>query len=123
MTSIIRLLILLMICLIQIKAQAKTNPEPGFGTEGNILCCAGSLAETTPKIKVYPSPTSEYIKVEGTTEGAELLLYNDQGKLLISTKASEASTLIRIRELEKGTYYLRYRTEKSRFTDRTLLVI
>lgn len=122
MTSIIRLLILLMICVIQIRAHANSRREL-CGEQRSTARCAGSLAETTPKIKVYPSPTSEYIKVEGTTEGAELLLYNDQGKLLFSKKADQASTLIPIRELEKGTYYLRYRTEKSRFTDRTLLVI
>lgn len=123
MTSLIRLFILLMICVIQIKAHAKTKPELSLGKERPANCCDGSLTTATAKIRVFPSPTSEYLKVEGTTEGAELLLYNDQGKLLRSQKADQSCTLISIRELEKGTYYLRYRLEKSTFTDRTLLVI
>ncbi len=124
MNTILRILILLLICVIQIQAGNK-NPQ-ALAIEDkckntNANCCP-IKRDTAVNIKVYPNPTSEYIKVEGTTEGAELLLYNNKGKLLLTKKAGQNSTQINITELEKGIYYLRYRLKDARFTDRTILV-
>ncbi|MBL7901774.1 MAG: T9SS type A sorting domain-containing protein [Bacteroidia bacterium] len=124
MNTIIRLLILLLLCITHIqagnnKSQALTFEDKSKNTkEGKGLIKPDSAVN----IKVYPNPTSEYIKVEGTTEGAELLLYNNKGELLISKKALPHSTQIKISDLGKGTYYLRYRLNTNRFTDKTIVV-
>jgi len=124
MNTIIRLLILLLVCMIQIQA---SNKNPGalafvYECKNTNACCYPLKEDSAVTIKVIPNPTSEFIKVEGTTEGAELLLYNSKGKLLLTKKAGQYSTQINISDLEKGIYYLRYRLNNSRFTDKTILV-
>lgn len=124
MNTIIRLLILLLVCITQIQAgnnqpQALTPEDKSKNAKEG---CGLLKPDSAVNIKVYPNPTSEYIKVEGTTEGAELLLYNNKGQLLMSKKAVQNSTQIKISDLGKGTYYLRYRLNTTRFTDKTIVV-
>lgn len=124
MNTIIRLLILLLICMTHIQAannqaQALTHEDKSKTTKEG---CGLLKPDSALNIRVYPNPTSEYIKVEGTTEGAELLLYDDHGKLLMTLMATENFSQINIRELVKGIYHLRYRSKNAKFTDVTLLI-
>ncbi|MCU0360227.1 MAG: T9SS type A sorting domain-containing protein [Bacteroidia bacterium] len=124
MNTIIRLLILLLICITQIQAGNKKAHALTIEDKSKNSKEDSSLLkpDSAINIKVYPNPTSEYIRVEGTAEGAELLLYNNKGQLLLSKKADQNYTQIRISDLGKGTYYLRYRLNTTKFTDKTILI-
>jgi hypothetical protein len=124
MNTIIRLLILLLVCITQIQAgnnhpQALAHSNKSQNTKDD---CSLSNPDSVVNIKVYPNPTSEYIRVEGTKEGAELLLYNDSGKLLMTLVATQNYSQISIRDLAKGIYHLRYRSKSAKFTDKTILI-
>jgi hypothetical protein len=124
MNTIIRLLILLLICITHIQAGNKTTQALIHEDKSKNSKEDSSLLnpDSALNIKVYPNPTSEYIKVEGTAEGADLLLYDNNGNLLLTKRANQNYTLIDIYNLKKGIYHIRYRSKNAKFADKTLLV-
>lgn len=124
MNTIIRLLILLLLCITQIQAVNTSQRFSASDDKHKEKNPVGdpNKGDSAIHIKVYPNPTSEFIRVEGTSEGGELLLYNDSGKLLMTLVAAQNYSQIAIRDLVKGIYHLRYRSKSAKFTDKTILI-
>ncbi|MGB0391077.1 MAG: S8/S53 family peptidase [Salibacteraceae bacterium] len=69
--------------------------------------------EYAQDIRVYPNPTSDVLNVVGgSTEIEEIDLYNNQGQLILNRKTDSNSIRIDLSNLQKGTYYLRSKTDK-----------
>lgn len=72
-----------------------------------------ALSQDEPEFKVYPSPATDFINIEGQEEGLwEISLYNLQGQAVLKDRWSKKSgslKKLRLPNLEAGTYILNLR--------------
>lgn len=70
------------------------------------------LNTTTPsemhlKIKVFPNPAIDFVKITNIKKGAEISLFDLTGKLLYETKSTEGSVIIDVSTFKNGIYILK----------------
>ena len=63
---------------------------------------------TAEVVKVYPNPTSGFLKISGTEFGQTIQLFDIAGSLKGTFKAQEGETTIDLSGIVKGTYFVQY---------------
>ena len=113
---------LIIVCLLQFYFSLPVYSYDRLSARASETPSVSGKTETS-MIKVHSSPTSEYLRVEGTSEGDELFLFDSKGQLLKTKRSEKDQTKIGITELGKGLYYLRYCTKSGNFTDKKILIL
>lgn len=67
----------------------------------------------TPKINLYPNPTTDWVVVDGSQKIQQIDVYDLSGK---NIKSIQSSDKINLSELPKGNYVLRIKSDKQTFT-------
>jgi hypothetical protein len=61
--------------------------------------------EAVPVIHVYPNPTTQFLKLMSGNSGAsEIVVYDQQGKLILKQAVQNGETIIDLSELKNGLY-------------------
>lgn len=80
----------------------------------------------TGNITIYPNPTSDLLRIEttGKLNGANLSLYDINGRLLLSDKINmdgQNSYFIHLKHLSKGMYFLSIDNENNHFWEKVIV--
>lgn len=72
---------------------------------------AASVQNKTAKVVLYPNPASEYLHVESTRPGSEVIVYNGLGQAVYRTKEIAVKYDIDVREWAAGMYVVEVKTD------------
>jgi hypothetical protein len=77
-----------------------------INTEDCSLVSTSDIFESENQIKVYPSPTEDFITLEGITQLSNVEISNSSGQLVFNTAVAKNGT-IDISHFQSGIYFLR----------------
>ncbi len=70
--------------------------------------------ELLTKVIMYPNPTTDFIKIEGENNIKKIVIYNEIGQFLENVEIrNNTDTIINIKHLKKGIYFVRISFEKN----------
>ena len=76
-------------------------------------------------LKVYPNPTNAYLYLSFSsfpTEGTEIELYNQEGKMLLRKQLFQPKEIIDMSRLTKGMYFLKLLSADSKLDTKKIIL-
>jgi hypothetical protein len=70
------------------------------------------------EIKIYPNPSSDFVKIDGLSEGSEIYVYNALGELVFKSTKQQLDVI----NLEDGLYLLEVVLEGERLLTERMIV-
>lgn len=72
------------------------------------------------KIKVYPNPVQDLIKVSGLSLGSDITLLDIDGKILLKQSSDKETEILDISKYENGVYILKIENKEAYFSEKIL---
>lgn len=73
------------------------------------------------RIKIYPNPTIDLVKIKITKEVSNLTMTNVDGKIIYYSKIEISDKDIDVSSFEKGVYFLRYEIDRVVYSDKVIV--
>lgn len=69
-------------------------------------------------IGTIQNPVGKTLSIDGLEPGTEVLIYNAEGKKMLSARASEVQTILKTKSLKKGVYLIKADNQVVKFFKR-----
>ncbi len=111
--------------IICFKSDFGTSPNDGDVTYSFFAKVSNPLSvdeEVLTSIKIYPNPTSNYLKIESKTNITSLSFYNIRGQKIKEFPVENTNiNTININNFDTGFYYLEIITEMNKYTKKIII--
>lgn len=77
----------------------------------NILACDLNVSiDESPdfieKYSISPNPATDFLHIKGNLENSEIVIYNQVGQVVLKRKVHASHTILNVKELDEGTYFV-----------------
>jgi hypothetical protein len=74
------------------------------------------------KYKIYPNPTQDFITISGHFENIDILVYDNNGQIVLKQKVNANSAILNTENLVSGTYILQIENSQKKITKKFIKI-